>query len=197
MAPLTQQTTLFSKPGSGNTQAVLALTKQRADELKIKTILVATTSGASAVQAAQTLQPLRVIAVSHSAGFLHPNQQELLPENVLVLKRLNVPILTTQHALGGVNRAVRKMLNTYQLDEIIAYTLRIWGQGMKVVVEIALMAADAGLVDVETPIISIGGTGRGADTAVVLQPSNAQTFFDLKIHEIICRPAAGHPGFLE
>jgi len=197
MAQLTQQTTLFSKPGRTNTDAVLNLVKQRAADLNINTVLIATTTGATAATAAKVLHPLRLIAVSHSMGYIHPNQQELLPEHLKTMHDNQVSILTTQHAFGGVNRAVRKMLHTYQLDEIIAYTLRIWGQGMKAAVEIALMAADAGLVDVETPVISISGTGRGADTAIVLQPTNAQTFFDLNIFEIICRPAAGHPGFLD
>jgi hypothetical protein len=195
MTQLIQQTTLFSDLGRSNTETVLNLVKQRAADLKIKTVLIATTTGATAVQAAKELPGLRLIAVTHSTGYLQPNQQELLPDIEQELKDKHVHILTAQHALGGVNRAVRKMLHTYQTDEIIAHTLRIWGQGMKAAVEIALMAADAGLVNVDSPVISISGTGRGADTAIVLQPTNAQTFFDLKIHEIICRPAAGHPGF--
>lgn len=49
--------------------------------------------------------------------------------------------------------------------EVIAHTLRFFGQGMKVCVEIAVMAADGGLIPPNIPILSIGGTGRGADTA--------------------------------
>ncbi|MBI9049347.1 MAG: hypothetical protein JEZ00_08005 [Anaerolineaceae bacterium] len=195
MTQLSQQTTIFSKPGRDNTDTVLNLVKQRAAELGIKNILIATTTGATGARAADELKGCNLIAVSHSAGFVNPNQQELLPEHVKTMQDKNVHLLTAQHAFGGVNRAIRKMLHTYEVDEIIAYTLRLFGQGMKVVVEIALMAADAGLVDVETPCICIGGTGRGADTAVVLLPSNAQTFFDLQIQEIICRPSPGHPGF--
>ena len=86
-------------------------------------------------------------------------------------------------------------MGTYQIDEIIAFTLRCFGQGMKVAAEITLMASDAGLVPGGEPIIAIGGSGQGADTAVVLQPTHAQTFFDLRILEIICMVAPGHPGF--
>jgi len=50
------------------------------------------------------------------------------------------------------------------------------------------MAADAGLVRVDEEIVSIGGTGRGADTAVVLQPSYVHRFFNIKVKEIICKP---------
>jgi hypothetical protein len=87
-----------------------------------------------------------------------------------------------------VGRAVRKKLNTYELEEIMAYTLRILGEGTKVAVEIALMAADAGLVSTKEPCVSVGGTGQGADTAILLQPAHAQNFFDMKIMEILAKP---------
>jgi hypothetical protein len=57
-----------------------------------------------------------------------------------------------------------------------------------------LMAADAGLVRTDEAVIAVAGTGRGADTAAVLKPTNAQSFFDLRFLEIICMPAPGHPG---
>ena len=85
-------------------------------------------------------------------------------------------------------RAVRRKLGTYELEELVAFTLRTFGQGMKVAVEIALMAADAGLVRTGTPCISIGGTGEGADTAILLLPVNAQDFFDIRILEIWAKP---------
>ncbi len=175
-------------PGPGNTRQTLELAGQRAKELGIKNILVATTSGATALEAAGILKGFNVIAVTHSTGFSAKDFQELLPENRVQLEKLGVKVLTCQHALGGVNRAVRFKLKTYQLDEIIAYTLRIMGQGFKVCLEIAMMAADAGLASVKEEAVCIGGTGSGADTAVVLTPVNAQDFFDLKVHEIICKP---------
>jgi hypothetical protein len=136
-----------------------------------------------------------VIAVTHSTGFSVPNNQELQLEYASVIESAGGRILTTQHALGGVNRAVRRKLNTFQLDEIIAHTLRIFGQGMKVVFEIAMMASDAGLVRTDELVLCIAGSGRGADTAVVLQPVNAQDFFDLNVVEIICMPSPLHPDF--
>jgi len=74
------------------------------------------------------------------------------------------------------------------IGDVIANTLRIFGQGMKVVTEIALMAADAGLVRTDEDVIAIAGTGRGADTAVVLKPVNTEDFFDLRVKEILCKP---------
>jgi hypothetical protein len=57
-----------------------------------------------------------------------------------------------------------------------------------VAIELALMAADAGLVRTDEDVISIGGTGRGADSALLIQPANSFNFFDLKVKEIICKP---------
>ncbi len=83
---------------------------------------------------------------------------------------------------------MRKKWGTYELEEVLAATLRVFGQGTKVAVEVALMAADAGLISTREPCLSLGGTGEGADTALLLRPANAQTFFDLKVMEILVKP---------
>ena len=70
---------------------------------------------------------------------------------------------------------------------LIADTLRLFGQGTKVAVEVSIMAADAGMLS-GSDIISIGGSGRGADAALVLKPAHQNNFFDLRIREIICKP---------
>lgn len=182
------QSAYFDKRGPDCTAETLALAKARADALGIRDIIVASTSGATGARAAQVFQGYNLVVVTHSTGFKRPNFQELADEHRATIERLGGRILTAQHAFGGVGRAVRKKLGTYEVDEIVAYTLRVFGEGVKVAAEIALMAADAGLVRTDREAVAIGGTGRGADTAVVLTPANAQTFFDLRIHEIICKP---------
>jgi len=181
----------FEKPGKENTQRTFELAKKRAEELGIKTILVASTRGETGVKACEVFRGYDVVVVTHSTGFKKPNYQELTDENRAAIEAADGTILTSQHAFGGVGRAVRKQLGTYELEEFIAYTLRLFGEGMKVVVEIALMAADAGLVRTDEPVIAIAGTGKGADTAVVLKPANAQAFFDIKVLEILCKPRLG------
>jgi hypothetical protein len=183
------QVVYFERPGKENTEETLAAARARAEALGIRHALVATTSGARGQRAGEVFRGYHVVAVTHSTGFAAPNQQELRDECRAAMQTLGVDILTCQHAFGGVNRAVRKKLDTYELDEIVAYTLRTMGEGTKVAYEIALMAADAGLVPVGEPVVSIGGTGRGADTALVLLPANAQAFFDLRVQEFICKPA--------
>ncbi len=191
MSAITVQSVHFEKPGPQNTARTLEVAKRRADELGVHTVLVASTRGETGVQAAQLFQGYDVVVVTHATGFQGPNTQELTEENRAAIEAAGVQILTCQHAFGGISRAVRKKWGTYEIDEFVAQTLRIFGEGMKVVVEIALMAADAGLVKVGEPCIAIAGTGRGANTAVVLAPAHVQQFFDLRVMEILATPRLG------
>ncbi len=180
----------FKRPGPKNTEGVLETVSRRAKELGIGKVLIATCSGRTALSALDTLGPgLKIIAITHVTGFLRHDFQEMSEEVRRKLESKGVSVLTCQHAFGGIGRGVRNKLSTYQLDEIVAYTLRTFGQGTKVAIELALMAADAGLARTDEEVISIGGTGKGADTALVLQPANSANFFDLKVKEIVCKPA--------
>ena len=182
------QSVYFERPGPQNTARTLEIAGRRAEELGVRTILVASTRGETGVLAAQQFQGRDVVVVTHATGFRGPNDQELTNENRAAIEAAGAQILTCQHALGGISRAVRKKWGTYAIDEIVAQTLRIFGEGMKVCVEIALMAADAGLVKVGESCIAVSGTGRGADTAVLLVPANVQHFFDLRVMEVLAKP---------
>ncbi len=178
----------YGSVGPENTERTLELARERALELGIRHVLVASTTGKTGLRAAEIMPDLEVVVVSHSTGFAAPNEQQLQPGNREAIERHGARILTTQHALGGVGRAVRRKLGTYQLDEIIAFVLRNFCEGVKVACEVTVMAADAGLVPAGQEIVAIGGTGSGADTAVVIRAANAQDFFDLRVLEIICKP---------
>jgi hypothetical protein len=178
----------FEKSGEENTRRTLEVSAQRAQKLDIEDIVIATTSGKTGLIALELMAQHNVVVVSHSTGFVKPGFQQMSEEMRRQLEVSGAKVLTCQHALGGVNRAVRKKLGTYELDEIIAYTLRMFGQGTKVAIEIALMAADAGLISISNPCICIGGTGKGADTAILLKPAHAQDFFDLRIMEFLTKP---------
>jgi len=182
------KTTYFENPGRDNTEEVLHIARQRAEELGIKNIVVASTRGDTAVRAMGVFQGLRVIIVTHVTGMREPDTQEFTEENRKMVESKGGIIVTAAHTFAGLSRAMRNKYNMYVLGEVIADTLRIFGQGMKVVCEIAMMAADSGLVRTDEDVISIAGTGRGADTAVVLKPVNSRNFFDLKVKEILCKP---------
>jgi hypothetical protein len=182
------QSVYFPEPGSANTEKTLEVAKKRAEELGIKTIVVASTSGETGVKAVKLLANYRVVVVTHATGFPTPDVQELTEQNRAKILEKGGTILTATHAFGGVGRAVRRRFHTYQVDEIIAQTLRVFGQGAKVACEIALMAADAGLIRTDEEVVSIGGTASGADTALVIKPAHTHDFFELKVREVLCKP---------
>ena len=181
------QLLLFDKPGPKNTAATLAATQARADELGIKTIVVATNSGDTALKAFEAFEntSVKIIAVTLHAGRWEKHSP---PDagKVKAAEDLGVKFLTATHALmGNVSSAIREKFGGIGPVEIIAHTYYTFGQGMKVAVEVALMAADAGLLGDEQEIIAIAGTGKGADTAIVLSPAFTTSFFDLRIREVI------------
>jgi len=182
------KTLYYEKPGQENTETTLKLAKKRAEELGIKTIVVASTVGDTAVRAMDVFKGWRVIVVTHVTGMRQPDDQEFEEANKKLVEAKGGIVLTTTHALGGLSKTMRNRYNTFVLGEIIADTLRTLGQGIKVVTEIAAMAADAGLVRTDEDIIAIAGSGRGADTAAVVRPAHTHNFFDLKIREILCKP---------
>ncbi len=195
MTSLSGTITYFRKPGKENTQSALQLAKERAAELGISRFLVSSTTGYTARLAIDEFQGNDVTIVTHAAGYIEANTQEFDQTTRAYVEEKGGKVLTAQHAFAGVNRAIRKSLGGYQSDEIIASVLRIFGQGMKVVCETTMMAADAGYVSTREPLIAIAGTHRGADLAVVLIPVNSSQFFKLQILEIVCMPSQKHPGF--
>ena len=100
-------------------------------------------------------------------------------------------MLTTVHTFGGVASAIRKKFSTLESPMLIANVLRMFGQGMKVTLEMrarVYMAADAGLLPMDEEVISIAGTGKGCDTAILVKPAHSGNLFDLYVREIIAKP---------
>jgi len=183
-----RKTVYFQAPGEQNTESVLELVKGYAQAEGIKDIVVASTTGETGAKASRLFRGFNVVVVSHHVGFQEPGIWEMQEENRKKIFENGAKILAATHALSGVERAIRKNFGTIMPLELIAHTLRLFGEGTKVCVEIAIMAADAGLISVDRDVIAIGGTGRGADTAMVIRPASASRFFELKIREIIAKP---------
>lgn len=179
----------FNKPGERNTNEVLRLARRRANELGLKTVVVASVRGYTAVKAMDVFQGMRVVVVTAHTGWYHqPNVQHFLEEHRQIVENKGGLILTAPHVFGGLSYAMRDTFDTATLGVDLGNVLRILGQGMKVVCEIAMSAADAGILSTNEEVVSIGGTNSGADTAVVLKPVNVHDFFDLRVKEILCKP---------
>ena len=180
-------TVYFEKSGN-NTDEVLEIVKKRIEKGDITQIVIATTLGDTALKAMTFFSKAKIIAVTHQAGFRAPGEMEISADVVKTLQENNVTVVTATHALAGIDRAIRKKHGTWMIAELIAETFRVFGQGTKVCAEIVAMAADAGVISMDD-VIAIGGTGRGADTAWVIKPAHTQNFFDMKMRELLCKPA--------
>ncbi|MHA1294207.1 MAG: pyruvate kinase alpha/beta domain-containing protein [Candidatus Helarchaeota archaeon] len=187
------QVVYFEKAGKENTKETLEIAKKIAEERKIKDIVVASTVGDTGILASEIFptDKYNLVVVTHSYDFMKNIKQELDENNRKKLEEKNVKILTATHALSGVERAFRAGLKPaiWGPVELIAKTIRaIFGEGTKVCMEIATMATDAGLINSEHDIICIAGTGRGADTAIIVKPAASSYFLKMKIREILCKP---------
>ncbi|MFW9851843.1 MAG: pyruvate kinase alpha/beta domain-containing protein [Candidatus Thorarchaeota archaeon] len=177
----------FDKPGD-YTDDVFSIVKERLKEGDINQIVVATTTGKTALKAASSFSQAKIIAVTHQAGFRVPGELEVPEETLQEIKNKGVKIVTATHTLAGINRAIRKKHGTWMVSELVAESFRMLGQGTKVCVEIVIMAADAGVISMDSDIIAIAGSGRDADTAWVIKPAHSQNFFDMKLKELLCKP---------
>jgi len=178
----------FDEPGKQNTKSALEVAREEAQRRRIPYVVVATTTGQTGVLAAELLQGtgVKLVCVTHNTGFKELGIQELSPENKAKIEELGGRVLTCPMVLRSLGAAVRQRYG-YSEQQFVADVLRMFGQGMKVCVEIVAMAVDSGLVPYED-VIAVGGTSRGADTVVLVRADSSNRFFNIKIKEILAKP---------
>jgi hypothetical protein len=184
------KTLLFEMAGEHNTDATLQIASERAVALGIKQVVVASSHGGTAHKAQTIFRPdgIKVIAVSICHSW-EDKGWTMSAETKAELTKLGVIVHTGIHALGdGVGSAFSEKRGGRAPEEIVRDTLYCFCQGMKVAVECLLMAADAGLLDMTQEVISIAGTGSGADTAIVCKPAYPRKFHELEIREVLAKP---------
>jgi len=179
-------TVYFETPGRSNTEDTASIALKRAKELGIKNIVVASNTGYTARFFID--DHINLTCVTHQSGFREPGCNEMSEEERVSLESQGVKVLTTTHLFGNVERAVTNKFGGLYTGGIISHTLRMFSQGTKVAVEVAVMALDAGMIPHGEMIISVGGTSGGADTALVLLPAHSNNIFDTQILEILCKP---------
>ena len=182
----------FDKGGPQNTEVTLGAALERAKELGIDHLVVASGKGDTALKlvslAGDNSYDGQVVVVSSHAGFNKPGEMMLPDEVRQELEGEGARVFVGTHALSSVSRSFRLRWQGIDMLETVAETLRRFSQGIKTGIEISIMAADAGLVPVDREVVAIAGTGRGADSAAVLRPSHMNSFFDLNVREIIAMP---------
>ena len=193
MADLNIEVTYFEKGGPHNTDRALQIAKKYADQFGIKDIIMASTTGTTAEKSVEIFDPTtnNLVVVTHSYYFMGPDKRQEFPEDkIAALKSKGIKFLIGTHAFAGVERSHRIALKQWgPVELMVKYFRTIFSQGIKVCMEIAIMAVDAGLIDdIKQDIICIGGTGRGADTVCLIKPAPTSLFDRLRIKAILAKP---------
>ena len=180
---------IWAKAGPENTLETLKIAIEAAGRQGIHHLVIASNSGATVRKALEIgAGDLSVVCVTHHVGFSGPGVDEMPSEVRQDLTSRGVKVLTTTHVLAGVDRSLRLKFGGVYPPEIIAAALRMLGQGLKVCVEISIMALDAGLAPYGERVVAVGGTSTGADTAAIIVPEHSNNVFGLKVEEILCKP---------
>jgi len=175
--------TYFETLGTENTNVTLRLARERAHDLGIRKIVIASTTGTTAKNAMEYVKndDIQLVVIPHQWDF----HREV---NAFPLE-----LATALRDAGHIVHFGTMLFHTSDLYEsttplVMANLLRCFCQGFKVSLEIVLMATDAGHVKSGETIIAIAGTGRGSDTALVMQAASSQHLKKLRVNEILCKP---------
>ena len=197
-------TVYFEKPGKENTEETLRVALEAAMERGVDTVLISSTTGWTALEALKVFEGsgLKLIFVTHQTGYRQPGVQLMPPETREKLEEAGAIVYTGTDVLTGgvgVGMSRQRPPRTEPLEgrlpsivppvsTIVAHTFRLFSQGVKVCVEIAMMAADGGLIPTDEPVVSVAGSHAGADTAMVITPATSNRIRDMKLHEILAKP---------
>lgn len=181
--------TYFEQVGEKNIEDTINAAYDRAKEGDVKYIVVASHRGVTALKVAEKFKDLdiQIVAVTVAAS----TQQENIDEwnrNLPQLEKLGVKTHRGIYSFAGVERAIKARWGGAGPAVLMGDTLRVLGEGVKVGVDISLMAADAGLIPAGEKVMTIAGTSRGSDTCMVIKSTYSSKFFDLAIQEIVCKP---------
>lgn len=178
----------FAKPGPENTRACLEIVLKAVEERGLKDVVVASTYGDTGLIFAEALKDrgVNLVIVTHNVGFREPGTHEMTEEVREKLKALGARVYTGTMVMRGIGSAIKSQFH-YSEEALIAQTLRIFGQGLKVCIEIVVMACDGGLIPPED-VLAVAGTARGADTVAIIKAMPSNKFFNLKVREILAKP---------
>jgi hypothetical protein len=187
-----KEITYFERSGGENTDDIIDIVYQRLQEGDIESVVVASSRGATGLKFAQRMaKDTNLVIVSSHPGRSKPGVWDFNGDILRDLEKMGCEVIKQTHVLSGLERSFSGKFSGVSHSELLAECLRtLFGTGMKVAIECAVMAADSGAIPIEKTI-SVGGTsaqGRGADCAIVCLPAHASNFFDFRVLEILAKP---------
>jgi hypothetical protein len=165
----------FQEYGEKNTPVVIEAVAQRLEAGDLQTVVVASSTGKTAIELAEGIKGrARVLCVSDPPWAVRqfPESPGISQENRTQLEALGVEVIDDV-PYASMAYSWKASENVYgALDLLVvafdAFRL-VGGNGLKVAIEVGLMATNAGKLPPGEEVIAVGGTGRGADVAIVLK----------------------------
>ena len=181
----------FENAGKQNTAEAIRIALERAKALGCP-IVAASTMGVTADALLTAAEAAgfqgKIVIVRGCSSKQRSGVNLMKPETKAALEARGATIVTAAHALSAGERAISTGFRGAYPLEIMAHTLRLFGQGTKVCVEASVMALDADAIPFGVPVVAIGGSHRGADTAAVITPSYSASVLNTVVNELLCKP---------
>jgi len=189
----------FNVCGQVNTRKALELAIQRAHELKIGKLVVASETGISALKAADMLQGsgINLIVATSAAG-------TKIESTIIGDLRIGIPSKKIWNQLekngAEIVRATDPLFNIGAaleqnriptLATLIRLCLKMISSGTAVCITATLMATDNGVLSEGEEVVAVAGSWIGLDTALVVRAANSVNLLKagaMQIREIICKP---------
>ena len=189
----------FNVCGQINTEKTLKLAIQRAHELNIKKLVVASETGLSALKAVDMLRDsgIKLVVVTSAAGTKIENTiigdlRIGIPDKEIwnQLEKSGAEIVRATDPLYNIGAALEHR-GVPTLATLIRMCLRMISSGTAVCVTAVLMATDNGVLTEGEEVVSVAGSWVGLDTALVVRAANSVNLFragTVQIREIVCKP---------
>ncbi|GAB4390083.1 MAG: pyruvate kinase alpha/beta domain-containing protein [Thermodesulfovibrionales bacterium] len=185
-----KRTIYFEKPGRDNTAACLAVAKEAIQRDGYGHLVLASTTGDTALKFSEELLPggVNLVVVTHSAGFKEPNTHEMPLEVRETIQSRGARVYTGSMLTHSIDTAFAARFSGSHTSHVVAQALRRFGEGTKVCCECVMMAVDAGLVPEGVEVLAVAGTARGADTVLAVRSAASKRFLDLRVLEVLAKP---------
>jgi hypothetical protein len=189
----------FDACGSMNTEKTLELAIERAQQLELQKLVVASETGLSALKAVELLEEseLQLVVVTSAAGTRIKGTAigDLkigIPDSKIWqrLVETGATVIRATDPLYNVG-AVFEHQRIPTLGSLFRQCLRLVSSGTAVCVGVVLMATDNGILHEGEEVVAAAGSWVGLDTAVVVSAANSVHLFErgkVEIREIICKP---------
>lgn len=198
------ETLYLAHPGEANTDLVLMAGRRRAEQLGLRTVVVPTDSGRSAIKAVQVFNGsgVRIIAVTTPPCTTCGPRGELpsgVPELPVRkwLREHGVTLVQGTFPFGGLGLTGGPRAACWP-QELVQRVLETFGAGTKIAIQVTLMATDAGLLTPGEEVLAFGGTLKGLDTALVVTASLSWDYLArFEVLEVVAKPRHARVEFPE